>query len=154
MAIDVSRLFSVKIDNLKYEWDDFINARNEIKDTFRKYGEVMDCHLPRERSFGFVRYETENEARDAIEEMDGKEMFGSEIKCSLATQAKKDMGHLPPRPSGRGGGRSRSRRGGGGRSRTRRRDDSRDRRRDSRPRGRRRRRDDSRSDSRPRHRRR
>mmetsp|Transcript_44785 Transcript_44785/g.80500 ORF Transcript_44785/g.80500 Transcript_44785/m.80500 type:complete len:145 (+) Transcript_44785:117-551(+) len=139
-------LFSVKIDNLKYDWDDFISARNEIKDTFAKFGEVIDCHLPKERSFGFVRYESEREAEDAIAEMDGKDMFGDAISCSLATKPKRDAAEMAKRGGGGRGGRSRSR----GR---RRRDDSRDRRSYSRSRDRRRGRDDSRSESRPRRRR-
>merc|ERR1719326_2010319 len=88
--MNTSDLFSVKIDNLKYDWNDFLAARNQIKDEFAKFGEVMDCHLPKERSFGFIRYASEKEADDAINEMDGKELFGAEIKCMMATRPKRD----------------------------------------------------------------
>jgi len=144
MGANNDNLFSVKIDNLKYDWGDFISARNELKDTFSKYGEVMDCHLPKERSFGFVRFASEREAEDAIERMDGKELFGAEIKCTLATRPKRDAREMARRDGPR---RSRSR---GGRGR---RDDSRDRGRGSGRGGRRSARDDSRSDSRRRRRR-
>mmetsp|Transcript_68930 Transcript_68930/g.109384 ORF Transcript_68930/g.109384 Transcript_68930/m.109384 type:complete len:150 (-) Transcript_68930:140-589(-) len=133
---NVHELFSVKVDNVNYDSRDFFDVKNELKDKFSKYGEVADVHLPRDKNFVFVRYADEREAEDAVEGMDGKEMYGGEIKCMMATKpkrAKDDYNNNYNKGSSYGDRRS-------GRSRShRRRDDSRDRRG-----GRRGRRDDSR----------
>merc|ERR1719401_3158357 len=92
---------------------------------FSKFGEVADVHLPRDKNFVFVRFGDEKEAEEAADEMDGKELYGGEIKCVLATKRKKGKNEYKGYHNSsnsydeRRGGRSRSRR---------RRDDSSDRR--------------------------
>lgn len=42
--------------------------------------DVADKH----RGFGFVEFDSEEDAADAIENMDGSELFGRVIRCSVA----------------------------------------------------------------------
>merc|ERR1719506_3149952 len=108
---DVKNLYSVKIDNVNYDSRDFLDVRNELKDAFSKYGEVGDVHLPRDKNFCFVRFTEERDAEEAVEKMDGRRMFGDEIKCMLATQPKRSSEEMRERDDGRGGSRDRGGRG-------------------------------------------
>lgn len=102
----------------------------DLEDAFSKFGEIQDTYIPRDyrtgrnKMFGFVRYQHENEAKQAVEEADGVvELDGKKVDVSMATRGKREGGG-PPRGRddyGKGRGRSRGRRdsrargGGGGR---------------------------------------
>lgn len=75
---------------------------------------VSDCHIVsdretgRPRGFAFVEMGSEQEAQTAIEEMDGAELDGRNIKVNEAQERQ-------PRSGGGGGGRGGRGGGGGGR---------------------------------------
>ncbi|CAN6917448.1 unnamed protein product [Brassica oleracea] len=79
----------------------------ELERTFSQFGEVIDSKIindretGRSRGFGFVTFKDEKSMRDAIDEMNGKELDGRTITVNEAQS----------RGSGGGGGRGR---GGGG----------------------------------------
>uniref|UniRef100_A0A7S1FL42 RRM domain-containing protein n=1 Tax=Noctiluca scintillans TaxID=2966 RepID=A0A7S1FL42_NOCSC len=125
---EVAHLHSVKIDNITCTPENTISVKEELRERFGKFGEIGDVYIPRDRTFAFVRYHDERDAQDAVDNMDGKKISGSEIQVSMSTQAKK----MPEQYSRPRGGRSRSRGGHGHRDRgdrdrkdDRRRDDSR-----------------------------
>ena len=68
----------------------------------------------RSRGFGFVTFEDESAAADAVAEMDGTRLDGREIRVNMAGE---DGGGNRGRGGGRGGGwnRGRGNSGGGGR---------------------------------------
>ncbi|CDY41969.1 BnaA01g05410D [Brassica napus] len=78
----------------------------ELERTFSQFGEVIDSKIindretGRSRGFGFVTFKDEKSMRDAIDEMNGKELDGRTITVNEAQS----------RGSGGGGGRG----GGGG----------------------------------------
>ena len=74
------------VDNLAFEiMDDFLRA------AFEQFGRVHSAVIAREhnssdsRGYAFVDMPDENEARTAIEQMNGKEMMGRPIEVSIAT---------------------------------------------------------------------
>ncbi|XP_023635436.1 glycine-rich RNA-binding protein 8 [Capsella rubella] len=79
----------------------------DLQRTFSEFGEVIDSKIindretGRSRGFGFVTFKEEKSMRDAIEEMNGKELDGRTITVNEAQS----------RGSGGGGG---GRGGGGG----------------------------------------
>ncbi|KAI8371511.1 uncharacterized protein BYT42DRAFT_71038 [Radiomyces spectabilis] len=85
-----------------------------LYDAFAQFGEVqsanviLDRDTGRSRGFGFVSYNTEEEATAAVENMDGQELDGRRIKVDRAT----DRGDRPPRRDF-GGNRGRGGYGGG-----------------------------------------
>lgn len=64
-----------------------------------------DVYIPRDRysgenrGFGFVRFMIEADADDAVKEMDGKDVDGNEVRCSMAQNKRPDY----ERSRGRGG---------------------------------------------------
>ncbi|KAJ0233541.1 Glycine-rich RNA-binding protein 8 [Hirschfeldia incana] len=82
-------------------------ADQDLERTFSQFGEVVDSKIindretGRSRGFGFVTFKDEKSMRDAIEEMNGKELDGRTITVNEAQS----------RGSGGGGG---GRGGGGG----------------------------------------
>jgi len=100
MGDDKCKLFIGKLDYGAREGD--------LRDTFEKHGRVAECKIimdresGRSRGFAFVTFENEDDARDAIDCLDGKEVCGRQISVA----------HANPRGSGGGGGGGR----GGGRS--------------------------------------
>jgi len=69
---------------------------------------VLDKMTGKSKGFGFVEYDSEEDARKAIEKFDGYELDGRTIKVSEA-RPREDHGG-----GGGGGGRFRSHGGGGG----------------------------------------
>ncbi len=80
------RLF---VGNLLYRLTDL-----DLKKLFSKVGEVIDAKIirfkdtGRSRGFGFVEMSTEEEAKKAIEEFDGKEVEGRKMIVSEARPRK------------------------------------------------------------------
>lgn len=96
----------IYVGNLSYETNN-----DTLEQEFAAYGRVdevavvMDRETGRSRGFAFVSMNNDNEARTAIEEMNGREVDGRTISCNEAR----------PKPSGGpGGGGGRGGRGGGG----------------------------------------
>lgn len=88
-----------------------------LKDAFASFGEVTDCRIitdrdsGRSRGFGFVSFNSEGEAKAALEEMDGRDLAGRTIRVDYATD-RSAGGGFSPRPPARQGGFGSS--GGGG----------------------------------------
>lgn len=130
---DVSRMISLKVDNLTYRTTD-----RDLEYLFEKYGKVGDIYIPKDRNtresrgFAFVRFFDQRDAEDAMDGLDGRMYDGRDLRIQMAK-----YGRPEPR-GGRGRSRSRSRdRRRRSRSRSRRsRSRSRSRRRDSRSRSR------------------
>lgn len=93
------------IGNLSYG-----TTMETLTETFLKYGEIVDSYKPEGKGFAFITFSTEEQAQNAIEEMNGKELDGREISVSIA-KPKEDR---PRRSFGgdrRGGGYNRDRGG-------------------------------------------
>jgi RNA recognition motif-containing protein len=81
----------------------FQTTESELRDVFGEFGEVTEVALitdrdtGRPRGFGFVEMRNDEEARNAITAMDGKEVGGRTLKVNEAR----------PKPERSGGGRSR-----------------------------------------------
>lgn len=89
---------NIYVGNLAYKVSD-----QELKEVFEEYGEVTsakvitDRDTGRSKGFGFVDMSDDDEAQNAIEELDGTEMNGRALKVNKAK----------PKPAGnRSGGRS------------------------------------------------
>lgn len=86
----------IYVGNLPYE-----TGMDELKQMFAEHGTVTDVHLPtdretgRPRGFAFVEMSDDDEARAAIEALNGASIGGRGIKVNEA------------RPRGGGGGGSR-----------------------------------------------
>jgi len=93
---------NIYVGNLSYSISD-----EDLKDLFEEFGTVASANIiidrdtQRSKGFGFVEMEDENEALDAIEELDGCEYEGRNITVNKA-RPKKDAGSFGGR-SGRGG---------------------------------------------------
>ncbi len=91
----------IYVGNLPFSTNDA-----ELMQTFAEYGDVaeatviLDRETGRSRGFGFVEMQDDNQAREAIQALDGQDMGGRPLKVNEAK----------PRTD-RGGG------GGGGRQR-------------------------------------
>lgn len=81
---------------------------DDLRETFEAFGEVESAHVVKDRftgesrGFGFVEMPSKEEAQEAINNLNGKEFMGQEIKVSEAR----------PRKDQRGGGGRGGRRGG------------------------------------------
>jgi len=100
----------------------FDTTENDLQDAFAAFGAVTETNLitdrmtQRPRGFGFVTMATPEEAQNAINGLNGKDLCGRAITVNIA----RDREERPSRPSGgsRGGaGGGRSSGGGGGRNR-------------------------------------
>lgn len=99
---------------------DFSTMEHQLREAFEPHGNVVSATLitdrmtGRSRGFGFVEFETQEEAQRAIDALDGQDMGGRQINVSIARERKGNGG-------GRGGFRNKDRggrgggRGGGGR---------------------------------------
>ncbi|AMD22145.1 HGL195Cp [Eremothecium sinecaudum] len=52
-------------------------------DAFKKYGKILSCKLDRRKNIGFVYFEKDSAAKEAIAEYNGKEFFGNNILCGI-----------------------------------------------------------------------
>jgi RNA recognition motif-containing protein len=101
------------VGNLNY------NANEDsLREIFGAYGEVasaaviMDRESGRSKGFGFVEFVNEEDARNAITELDGKEIDGRALKVNEARPRNEFSGGAH-RGGSRGGGRDRDRDRGG-----------------------------------------
>jgi cold-inducible RNA-binding protein len=100
-------------------------SEDDLRQAFAAFGEVATVRIVRDgatgesRGFGFVEMPSEEQAKAAIQEMNGKELKGSQLTVELGrtrTVSGGGGGGRPPRSQGpRGGGRPGGRPGGGGR---------------------------------------
>lgn len=94
----------------------FDTTENDLQDAFAAFGTVneavlmMDRMTNRPRGFGFVTMSTPEEAQQAIDGLNGKNLSGRAITVNVARPREE-------RPAGGGGGRRREFSGGGGRNR-------------------------------------
>ncbi len=83
-----------------------------LREAFEQFGTVVDAKVitdretGRSKGFGFVTFDTEESASQAIAEMDGKELDGRTVKVNEAQER--------PRQNRGGGGRFGGGGGGGG----------------------------------------
>ena len=79
------------VGNLSYSVRD-----EELKTHFSQIGEVvsavviMDRRMDRSKGFGFVEYANAEDAQKAIDELNGKEMDGRELRVSIARPKRED----------------------------------------------------------------
>ncbi len=101
----------IYVGNLSYR-----TAEDQLAQHFGKFGQisstviVIDRATNRSKGFGFITFESENAAQQAVQEMNGKEIDGRTVKVSIAKPPKEREGGGG---GGMGGGMGRS---GGGRS--------------------------------------
>jgi len=98
-------------------------SEDELRQAFEAFGEVASVRIVRDgatgesRGFGFVEMPGEEQAKAAIQEMNGKELKGSALTVEQGrARPAAGGGGRPPRGQGphRGGGRPGGRPGGGG----------------------------------------
>lgn len=66
-----------------------------LMNAFAEYGEVVDCkiithqegeHAGKSRGFGFVTFASEQDAREAMSQLNGADLDGRELRVDLAQQ--------------------------------------------------------------------
>lgn len=103
---------NIYVGNLNYKIED-----ESLKGIFEEYGEVTEAKVVKDRAtqrskgFGFVTMADEDEARTAIQELDGKDVMGRNLKVNPAKGAPERSG------GGEGGYRSSGRKPYGNNSR-------------------------------------
>jgi len=76
---------NIYVGNLSYSL-----TESELRENFENFGEVTsvkiikDRYSGRSKGFGFVEMPSDDEAKAAIEEMNGKNLDGREIKVNKA----------------------------------------------------------------------
>lgn len=114
----------------------FNTREGDLKELFSKFGDISDLFIPKNaegesKGFGFVEFESEEAAIEAVETLDGSDFEGRRMGLEYAKPRREGFGggstmrgfeRSPPRgrrDGGRRGGRSgwRGRGGGGGRGR-------------------------------------
>lgn len=110
----------------------FAASDDDIREAFSAYGTIEDLFIPldretnRPRGFAFITLADDDLARKAIEEMDGADLMGRNLRVNEAEERRPQQnrggGGGDRRGGGyggdrRGGGGGRERRGGGGRDR-------------------------------------
>ncbi|KAK6940152.1 RNA recognition motif domain [Dillenia turbinata] len=82
---DIRDTFSLLVLNITFR-----TSADDLYPLFAKYGKVVDVFIPRDRrtgdsrGFAFVRYKYEDEARKAVEKLDGRNVDGREIMVQFA----------------------------------------------------------------------
>lgn len=99
----------------------FKTNESEVRDFFSSCGEIVDCVIPvgredkRPRGFAFVTFETAEGAEKAINELNGQELGGRQLKVNKAESKSDSRSGGGGRPggyrSGGGGNRDRGDRG-------------------------------------------
>lgn len=103
---------NIYVGNLSYDVTD-----SELQNTFAPYGKVISAKVisdsmnGRSRGFGFVEMESRDDAMNAINELNGKEVNG---RALVVNEARPKNDSRPPRGGGRGGFGGGDRRGGEG----------------------------------------
>lgn len=122
----------------------FSASDEDIREAFSAYGTIEDLFIPldretnRPRGFAFITLADDDAARKAIEEMDGADLQGRNLRVNEAEERRPQQnrgGGGGGGYGGGGGGRDNDRRGGGGRDNDRRGGGGRDRGRDNDRRG-------------------
>ncbi len=99
---------NIYVGNLSLE-----TTEDQLREAFSAFGNVVTVKVVRcgttgeSRGYGFVGMPTESEAKTALEQMNGSQLGGSELKV--------EAGRSRPTSSGFGGGGKRPGGGGGGR---------------------------------------
>ena len=94
----------------------FAASDDDIKEAFSAYGTIEDLFIPldretnRPRGFAFITLADDDLARKAIEEMDGADLMGRNLRVNEAEERRPQQN----RGGGGGGGYGGDRRGGGG----------------------------------------
>lgn len=63
---------------------------SDLEEAFRAYGQIQDVKIVKDRAtgrsrgFGFVTFNTDDEAKAAVKAMDGKEISGRKIRVNEA----------------------------------------------------------------------
>ncbi|TMI85588.1 MAG: RNA-binding protein [Bacteroidetes bacterium] len=79
------------VSNLSFHTSD-----DNLKELFQKFGAVSSARVitdresGRSRGFGFVEMDSENEAKDAIQGLNNKEIEGRALSVSIAKEKKAD----------------------------------------------------------------
>ncbi|XP_022855127.1 serine/arginine-rich splicing factor SC35-like isoform X2 [Olea europaea var. sylvestris] len=110
---DIRDTFSLLVLNITFR-----TTADDLFPLFDKYGKVVDVFIPRDRrtgdsrGFAFVRYKYQDEARKAVEKLDGKLVDGREIMVQFAKYGPNaeriHKGRISEPVSGSKGSRSRS----------------------------------------------
>jgi cold-inducible RNA-binding protein len=101
----------------------FQTSESQLRDMFASYGEVtsaslvMDRETGRPRGFGFVEFANPEDAKNAINEMNGKNVDGRDLTVNEARPREGGGGGGSRGGFGGGGGGGRRSGGGGGGSR-------------------------------------
>ena len=107
----------------------FAASDDDIKEAFSAYGTIEDLFIPldretnRPRGFAYITLADDDLARKAIEEMDGADLMGRNLRVNEAEERRPQQNRGGGGGGGgyggdrRGGGGGRDRRGGGGRDR-------------------------------------
>jgi RNA recognition motif-containing protein len=88
----------------------YSSTEAELRELFSEYGEIeslkimKDQFTDRSRGFGFIEMANEEDAKKAIEALDGKDFMGKSLKVNEAKPQQK-RGGFQNRGSGYGGGR-------------------------------------------------
>jgi cold-inducible RNA-binding protein len=84
-----------------------------LRETCEAYGEVSEARVitdrdtGRSRGFGFVTYDSSEDANKAIEALNGSELDGRTLRVNEAQDRRRDNNSGPGRSGGGGGGRNR-----------------------------------------------
>lgn len=97
-----SKTCSLLVRQLVFPTQPFKIKAEEVKQHFEQYGPVKDVYLPmdyytkRPRGFGFVEFESEKDAREALERSDGQEVLGATLKVVMAREGRKAVSAIQP----------------------------------------------------------
>mmetsp|Transcript_138560 Transcript_138560/g.196146 ORF Transcript_138560/g.196146 Transcript_138560/m.196146 type:complete len:164 (+) Transcript_138560:82-573(+) len=110
---DISGMTSLKVDvtgAIPEQW----NA-DELRRKFERFGDIGDVFVPRERysdrprPFAFVRFVEDDDATEAIKEMNGTKFEGSTLTVSKANRSREEARAESAREDGRRKSKKRSR---------------------------------------------
>ena len=108
---NLDKLVSLKVDNLPRDV-----TSDDLRVAFEKFGTVADVYVPMDfrsrtpKSFGFVRFTTQDDADAAVREMTGFELRGSRLDVQIALHPRPDRPAHRSRRRSPSRSRSRSRR--------------------------------------------